>query len=344
MIRPELLAAPPGAGTAEQSAADDAELRRCVERIVRRRRGGRARVVALQRRRQDDGSSYAAEIVTARLAGGAELQLFVKDFGSSPRFVKDQPRQQRDRELRVYRELLADAGLGTATYYGSEWDESRGRFWLFLAFVPGTPLAYCGIESWIAAAAWLGRLHGHFAGRAEHVRACDFLLRHDADFFRATARRAAAAVSAAAPALAGRLQALLSGYDRCVDLMADQPPTLVHGAYKPRHILVDAGAKPLGICPVDWELAAAGSGLYDLAFLAYGFDPPALDRLLDAYRRAAAAHGVPLPEPERMRRVVDCFRLHRALKALGRAEERALPESKVARMVESCERLAALAG
>jgi aminoglycoside phosphotransferase (APT) family kinase protein len=121
--------------------------------------------------------------------------------------------------------------------------------------------------------------------------------------------------------------------------MASQPPTLVHGAYKPRHILVDPGSRPPRICPVDWELAALGSGSYDLAFLAYGFDPPSLDRLLDAYRDEARAHGLALPGREHMRHVVDCFRLHRVLKALAGARARKLPEGTVAKLVESGERL-----
>lgn len=331
----------PVARPVEHGTTDD-QLRRYVEQMVARRDGGGpSEIVGLERRRQDDGSSYAAEVVTVRLAGGTELRLFLKDFGSS-RFEKDQPWQQRERELRVYRELLADAGVGTAKYYGSVSEESRGRFWLFLEFVRGTPLAYCVFEYWVAAARWLGRMHGCFAPRAARVRRCDFLVRHDAQFFWSKAWRAMTAVSAVAPALTGRLSLLLSRYDRRVELMLEQPRTLVHGAFKPRHILVDADTERLAICPVDWELAAVGSGLYDLAFLTYGFVGAELDQLLEAYRQSAAEHGVALPEAERMRHVVDCFRLHRALKALGRAEERAFPVSRVERMVESCEQLDAL--
>jgi len=323
--------------TALSQRADEEALRRCLEGSAAERGSGPA-IVAIDSRRSDHSSSYASDVVTVRLAGGEELRLFLKDFGSSA-LPKDDPGRQRERELRVYRELLAGAGLGTAGYRGSVWDEASGRFWLVLEFVGGTPLAYCGFDDWLEAARWLGRLHGHFAGRAERLRGCDFLLRHDAAFFWAKVRAARAAVSEVAPSLSGRLDDVLRDYGRCVEVMAGQPPTLVHGAYKPRHVLVDRDARPPGICPVDWELAAVGSAFYDLAFLAYGLGPPALDRLLDAYREEAGRHGLAPPDRGRVRHLVDCFRLHRALKALGGASSRGLPEGKVARLVESAERL-----
>src|SRR5205823_612579 len=105
--------------------------------------------------------------------------------------------------------------------------------------------------------------------------------------------------------------------------------TLVHGSYKPRHILVDGGPRALRVCPVDWELAAAGSPLYDLAFLAHGMRRPALDRLFDAYHAESIAHGAPPIERDEMRRALDSFRLHRVLKALASADERRVPERKI---------------
>jgi hypothetical protein len=313
-------------------------LRQCVERIVADEFGRGAAVAGIDRERSDHSSSYAADVVTVRLAGGEVFRLFLKDFGSSE-LPKDEPGQQRDRELRVYRELLAGASLGTARYHGSVWEAAQGRFWLLLEFVGGTPLAYCDFDYWVAAAGWLARLHGHFAGQANRLRGCDFLVRHDDSFFWSKARLALAAVREVSPPLADRLAGALSGYGRCVEVMVGQPPTLVHGAYKPRHILVDRSSRPPGLCPVDWELAALGSGYYDLAFLAYGFDPPSLGSLLDAYRDEARAHGMPVPGSDRMRHVVDCFRLHRVLKVLAGAQARELPEGTVASLVESGERL-----
>ena len=119
-------------------------------------------------------------------------------------------------------------------------------------------------------------------------------------------------------------------------------PTLVHGGYKPRLFLVDTTHEPRRLCPVDWELAAVGSPLYDLAFLAYGYDPEYVDLLLDEYGREASARGLWVPPRKEMRHAVDCFRLYRILKALGGADRRRLSEPAVVALVESAERIARL--
>jgi aminoglycoside phosphotransferase (APT) family kinase protein len=275
-----------------------------------------------------------------RLATGEGLQFFLKDFGVS-QFPKESMQRQGDREVRVYRDLLARAGLGVPGYYGSVWEESQGRFWLLLEFVDGTPLSYCVFDYWVRAAAWLGSLHGSFARQADRLRACDFLVRHDADFFRSKARLALEGVSRLWPALASRLADVVGRYEACVEVMVRQPPTLVHGSYNPRNILIDARSEPARVSPVDWEMAAVGSALYDLAYLAYGFEPPSLNRLIDAYRDEARAHDVALPNREAMRHALDCFLLHRVLKALSGAQQRTLPEGRVARLVGEAERLIA---
>src|SRR5262249_42417988 len=147
----------------------------------------------------------------------------------------------------------------------------------------GVPLRSCALDCWVAAAGWLGRLQGHFAGQADRLRGCDFLARHDADFFRTRAEQALRDVSQVSRPLVGRLAGVLSRYDRLVDVLAAPPRTLVHGNYRPSNILVAPGPGTGRVCPVDWEQAGWGSPLYDLAYLTDGFEPPELDRLLEAY-------------------------------------------------------------
>jgi hypothetical protein len=59
-----------------------------------------------------------------------------------------------------------------------------------------------------------------------------------------------------------------------------------------------------------------------------------------AYRDAAAEHGVPVPDAPEMRRALDGFRLHRILDWLSRSVEKEFPEPKVAKLVVQAERLA----
>ena len=95
------------------------------------------------------------------------------------------------------------------------------------------------------------------------------------------------------PAPARRLEGFSSDIEPSIDLIAGQEQSLVHGHYDAANILVSADAKPVRICPVDWELAALGSRFFDLASLCDGFEPPALHRIWDAYAEGAADAGLP---------------------------------------------------
>lgn len=318
---------------AARARADEDLLRLCLEDALG---GGVAQVADVRRERSAYASSYDAEIVTVRMASGEELKLFLKNFGTSG-VPKDDAGRRRDRERAVYRELLVDAELGTPHYYASLWDEPRGRFWLLLEFVRGSELRSCELEYWIMAAAWLGRMHGHFAQLAATLRECDFLGRHDADYFRGKGERAARELRRLSRPFAARFERVMDRYERAVAIMARQRPTLVHGHFRPCNVLVTADAAPARICPVDWEQAAVGSGLYDLALLTDGFASPELDRLLDAYRGEATSNRLEVPEGGELRQLVDCFRLFLEVNLLSRSAERGFSERKVAEIVARLE-------
>lgn len=168
------------------------------------------------------------------------------------------------------------------------------------------------------------------------------MLRHDADFFSSIAKLALRAVSQISVLLADRLAEIVNRYDRLVDAMSSQTPTLVHGAYLPSQILVETNSEPLRVCPIDWELAALGSPLYDLAFFSDGFEPPKLNLLWDAYRQEAEKYDISVPNREEMRFVVDCFRLHKVINWLSQSIDRQYPEKEVAKLVHMGEQLSNL--
>jgi hypothetical protein len=95
--------------------------------------GGGEKIMDIRLSRFKLSTSYNTYLVTVRLISGDEFKVFLKDFGFSVR-PKDSPKQRRERELRVYRELLPEAEIGAARYYGSISDESKGRLWLLLEF------------------------------------------------------------------------------------------------------------------------------------------------------------------------------------------------------------------
>jgi hypothetical protein len=285
-------------------------------------------------------SSYPAYVVTVALAGGEKLKLFLKDHAYSI-LAKDDLRLRGRREHLVYRRLLADADLGQPGFYGSVWDEEEERFWLLLEFVTGTLIRDCEFEDWVTAVRWLGRLQRHFANQLDRLESCDFLAEHDTEFFMSRAERALPATAEFSPRLGQRLEVLVTGYEEIVKVMVAQPKTLVHGVYRPQNIIVHVPSQPCRVCPTDWERAAIGSPLYDLAFLCDGYESEDLYRLWDAYGEELARDGGSLPDRDRMRYLTDCVRLHRVMNWLSLSRSRRYPPGEVAGLVALGERLSA---
>jgi aminoglycoside phosphotransferase (APT) family kinase protein len=315
---------------------------RCLEQsAIPKAAGRRARVAHLRRSPSRSATSYNAEVISARFADGTEVRFFLKDYGGSRR-PRPALAQRRERELGVYRRLIGSAKIGTARYCGAVWDDDIGVHWLLLEFVPGTELRHMELRFWVEAARWLGRMQGRFTGSAALAEVTPLLERHDARFFEAKAESARRSVSHYSPALARRLERLLQRYEPSIDLIADGEQSLVHGHYEAANILVCADARTVRICPVDWELAALGSRFFDLASLCDGFEPPALHRIWGAYAEGAAGAGLPTPERDRLRRLVDCFRLFRVVAWLGSAAEKRYSPAGVERLLARGEVLAPL--
>ncbi len=324
--------------TTASTGTEDDDLQVFIEHALARARGNGSPVAAIRRHGFPGSTSYAAEIVTVELETGEVVDIFLKDYGRSSQ-PKDLAAARRERELRVYEELLTGVELGTARFYGSKWDEEAARFWLMLEFVDGELLRDCSFETWPPAAAWLGRLHARFAGRRARLRACGFLVSHDTAFFVHAADRALRTLSGLSETLARRLAAVLEGYGPILSVLTREPETLVHGSYRSQNILVVGSSQPPRICPTDWELAAFGRSTFDLAFLCDGYRPPRLDALFDAYEREAAGFGLPLRDRDDLRHEVDCFRLHKTVNSLGHLRQWRHPEKTATKVVATAEEL-----
>ena len=337
-LGPGPAAAPAGGGHPVGSVGSgDQALREVLETGLSVRLGRSATIKDLRREPFGGATSYASEVLTVQLAGDGAHRVFVKDFRYS-KLPKDEPAARCRRELGVYRDLLSKADLGTAEFYGTVETGGNGRHRLLLEFVDGMELRSSKFLEWVRAAGWLARLHGSFASEAERLAACDFLVRHDADFFTSRAQSALQVVSASSEAMGARLGPLLAGYGRVVEAMVSQPRTLVHGSYRPSNILVGPGSTRRTV-PVDWELAAVGAPLYDLAFLCDGFRPPELDALLGTYRQQADQEGLRLPDPEELGYLLDCFRFHKVVKSLSDSAALGFPPRTVEKLLRTAERL-----
>ncbi len=285
-----------------------------------------------------DPGSYFSAHVTIEYATGRSDELFFKDLSRSYR-PKEDLGARRDREVHVYRNLLADAGLGTAALVDVRQDPVTGQYWLLLEGLPGTIIEDANDRLGVEAVSWLGRMQGHFVSRAADLIDDGYLIQHDYGFFRAPLEKGMLQVEYLAPDSSHQFRALAATYDAVAELLANQPRTLVHGGFIPWHIIVDTTVPQPRISAVDWELAAAGSPLFDLAYFTHWANPDARTSMYAAYRLAAEAHGVPLPPGDEMRRIMAGFRLYRTVAWLSQSSDHGFSPTKVAKLVRRASRL-----
>lgn len=267
--------------TAHQAhSPSTAELLECLGTAVQRRLG--TAPVSLTRRPYLYATSFALEACEMTLAGGEVVPLIFKNLSSAalmatarrtrPGFV-----YRPEREIEVYRRLLAGSGLGTAGLLAAEVDPGRDRFWLFLERVAGVELYQVADRRvWQQAARWLKGMHR----RLDPAAAPESLTRLDAAWYRTWMQRA---VRFAGAGTRRELRRLAAVHPKVVDRLCALPPAVIHGDLYASNVLTAPAAAGRRICPVDWERASVGPGLLDLASLVTGWDRPSAESIARAY-------------------------------------------------------------
>jgi hypothetical protein len=274
----------------------DADLGEVLQAALRE--AGRPSASEFRRRPSEYRTSFPLEELDVTLEDGANVRLALKRLEWSgldnqgrlakPRFLHD-PR----REAAVYASVLEPAALGAPRYYGSVVDSERDRYWLFVEWVEGRELYQVGERGlWEAAARWLARMHTELAREVDRHAAAGRLLDHDSTYYRRWMQRAREFARATGqPASRARaMDRLGERHGAVVEALLALPKTVIHGEFYASNVLVDADSAQARIAPVDWELAATGPGLTDLAALVSG-DWAAEDRaaIASAYTSAAGA-------------------------------------------------------
>ena len=283
-------------------------------------------------------TSYALRRLRLGLADGRRLDVLLKDFGISPH-PPEVALRRGARERYVYENILAVRALGTPALYAVVWDDASDRHWLLLEFVDGRKFRRHPIENLLAAGRWIGRLHRSVAGDEAGLAQPGILLTYDDAYFRQTAERAVRAVAARFDSLRPRIEAAVAGYDSLIGKICSARPTLVHGSYRPKNILVAGSSPAVRICPADWELAAIGPALHDLAFLADGCDRPSIDLLCESYLDETDDGGHADRRAGEVLEGIERLRLHKALRSLARSAEWAYPEDTVTKIVAKAEKI-----
>jgi aminoglycoside phosphotransferase (APT) family kinase protein len=309
-------------------APSDSELRSGLERALVE--AGCELTGGVERRPYAYRTSFPLEELRVELAGEGRVTLLFKqldwgalDFGAQlakPRFLQDP-----EREPAVYANLLTQAPAGPPRCLGAL--SEAGRHWLFLERVEGRELFQVGErELWEEAARWLGRFHVAMAPDLDRHRREGRLIEHDAAFYRQWMQRATQFARQREDGSAAAIAHLRQHHDQVVEALQAQPRTVLHGELYASNVLVadpncirswsqnNQNLMQFGegvrVAPVDWELAAAGVGLSDLAALVGGWSRGDREALVAAY---AAEPDVPAFAS----RDLDFARLQVAIQWLG---------------------------
>jgi hypothetical protein len=305
-----------------------AALHAALEEALGRRWGQRRRVVRLERRPSIYSTSFAIEELDVRLDDDTSFRLLYKDL--SRRALLEDARHAKPtflydplREIETYRSILGPNRLGTPICYGAIVEPPAERYGLLLEKVPGVELYQVGdLATWRRVAEWLAIMHTRFARQSEALARAAPLLRYDGDFYRLWAGRARSSLDRAGLRLSRDarrgMEQLFENYDRVIGQLVAFPVTFLHGEFYASNVLVQEEGEDLRVCPVDWEMAAVGPGLIDLAALTSGgWTADERKALALAYHSALVPRENWPPAPDAFLAALDYCRLHLAVQWLG---------------------------
>lgn len=278
----------------------------------------------ISRRRSDYATSHLIEELDVECKDGEVVHLLLKRLGSHdllPEAKGKRPSFLVDpfREALVYESILNDHELGTARLFGSWACPIQGP-WLLLERVPGIELFQVGDRTlWQEAARWLARAHLNLS---RHVSKpiSDRLIQYDAGFYHAWPARALRFQR-------GKKDALLRltrRWEELVERLLHLPYSVIHGEFYASNVLVDPNANRLRVCPIDWEMAAMGPGLIDVAALTSGWPDDEGVAIAHAYLDELHRHGSAQNELEFDSALDDC-RMFLCVQLLGWASQWAPP-------------------
>ena len=290
------------------AAPSDAELRLALAQALVE--AGFEVAGAVERRPYAYRTSFPLEELRVELAREGPVTILFKQLDrealepeaqlAKPSFLHDP-----EREPAVYATLLPQAPPGPPRCFGALIEP--GRHWLFLERVEGRELFQVGErELWEEAARWLARYHVAMAPYLDRHRAAGRLIDHDAAFYRRWIERAERFAAERGDDAAAKVTWLRDRHPQVVEALLALPRTVLHGEFYASNVLLappncikfstqqvdnlmqfDQGVR---VAPVDWELAAAGPGLSDLAALVSGWPQEDRESIAAAY---AAETGVP---------------------------------------------------
>jgi len=212
-------------------------------------------------------------------------------------------------EIATYRHILAQTNKFRPRFYGGYTDSETGQYWLFLEYLDGSlrvgklndPVAMAETARWIA------QFHVTSQRLLNNER-LRFLKRYDKEYYLAWISRT---VDFAGPNYrkSSWLHHLYARAEDFLSPLLNSVPVIIHGEYYQHNILFHQGR----VCPIDWESAAVGEGLIDLASLTDGWESKIADVCTATYVRTRWPKGA----PAQFKRVFQAARLYMTARWLG---------------------------
>jgi aminoglycoside phosphotransferase (APT) family kinase protein len=285
----------------------DALKRGLTSALQREDVGGRS-LTLLGREPTPYATTFPCEIVTCRIGRGKPRRLFCK-YTAGVDYTGHGHRGGVGHEIATYRHILTHTNKFRPRFYGSYTDSETGQYWLFLEYLDGS-LRVGKLNDPAAmekTARWIAQFHVTSQRLLSNER-LPFLKRYDKEYYLGWISRT---VDFAGPNY--RKSSWLHHLDaRAEDFLyplLGSVPAIIHGEYYQHNILFHQGR----VCPIDWESAAVGEGLIDLACLTDGWESKIADVCTATYLRTRWPEEV----PAEFERVLNAARLYMTVRWLG---------------------------
>lgn len=314
--------------------ANNLELRAALDDLLRGHDANLGKIVRFHSGPCPDRTSFNLIDIDVELEDGTCFQVLLKQLGindlhETARRVKPSFLYNPMREISTYQAILAPNPLGTAHFFGAVVRPDDDQYWLFLEKVAGLRVSQVrDYSAWLQSARWLAHLHCRFAEQGDRLTGSAPLVRYDAAYYQLWLERALQFQSFRLPKAVW--DALADNYERAVERLVRLPSTLIHGEFYASNIVVQETTERRRICPVDWETAAVGPGLIDLAALTSGaWSERERTEMATVYLDTLISKDMPaLPLNETLLALDDC-RLHLAIRWLGWAADWSPPVENV---------------
>jgi hypothetical protein len=245
-------------------------IRETLEHELTRIRSYPVRVLDIHRDASSQSSTFRTERLHVKTDDGERpLVIYFKDLNpvhqvSRRRHAHSANDSPSSREIRVYESVLSCERFGTPEYYGSRWEPAKGRCWLFIECVGERMLqSEHDLEPWIDTCRCVAGFHA--ATRDLPSAVTGFLPVYNEEYYRGCAE----SVERLLPGLDGADRTVVAqGLDhlrRRISWLGTLPRSVIHGQLFGQNVMLRSygAAHPVSI--IDWETAALGPGVFDLA-------------------------------------------------------------------------------